>query len=437
MTTYPHLAFGLFSGAALTSCHQMSDPAFVHRPDAMVSAFVAVMAGSLAPDVDAPGTPASRAMPFIAREVQSQWPHRTMVHSLLGALLSSLAVLCTLKGFGMLVFRIDHLAGTIAVFWLVGFAAHLVVDSLTVSGVRWLWPYHRAFAYPSVRQYRIRTGDRKWERRYTIFFLGLFAVCLPVLKSGGAAQAIHRTFREFRMAKRDYLDAPSVETHLSFEGSYRHNRAPASGKALILDVRSGAFLVYLNGRVTTVGDQALILGTEYVCDYTQDAPDYSETSFAEQSWQGIQEQIPEDVLVAGRIVAQRDYELSLPVYTAMDYPTIESTGLQVVFNHANPADIISLNVREAEDIRKLRTFLKEAVSELRAIAATMDSLTEVRNSKTDLTDRHHLKVDIEEAVAEHKSLQKRVDIARGRLVPFPTSSVLFSGKLGFRKTPRE
>ena len=211
----------------------------------------------------------------------------------------------------------------LCVFFLGGAIGHLLVDSLTINGIKWLWPYQRAFAYPSSPQYRVNTGDKKAERCCTLFFLFLFLLYLPVLKAGGASRAIHKTFGDFRMARADYLKAANIETWLSFKGSFRHDRIPVAGKSLILDAREGCFIIFFDQEVLTIGEQALLLGTEFICEYTDTAPQLAELSVVNEPMDSILARIPDDVLMSGELIANKEFQATAPLYTHNDFPTIK------------------------------------------------------------------------------------------------------------------
>ena len=177
MTSRPHLAFGLFGSAVVTSCFQMADPSFISKIANITIVGAATFMGSLAPDLDAPASPISRLLFFIAKPVQRRWPHRTMLHSLIGTVISA-AIVYYLADFVLLFFPLaNNIPFILCVFFLGGAWGHLAVDSLTVTGIKWLWPYQRAFAYPCSKRHRVRTGDKKAERYYSLLFLAFFAGC--------------------------------------------------------------------------------------------------------------------------------------------------------------------------------------------------------------------------------------------------------------------
>lgn len=149
MTGKTHMLGGATAAATVFLC--MSRPI-----NPLWVAFAAV--GSLMPDIDhefstvsqypipAPGVKLS-PQKYIARFLQRHFGHRTITHSLLGLFIFCLATL-------PLGIWLDW------GWWLalgpIGYLSHLVLDSLTVSGVMWLYPfYKRHFGLPLVK---IHTG---------------------------------------------------------------------------------------------------------------------------------------------------------------------------------------------------------------------------------------------------------------------------------------
>ena len=174
MTSQPHLAFGLFTGAIITSCFQMADVSFASKMGNVLVAGMATLVGSVAPDLDAPHSPLSKILPFISLPVQKRWPHRTLLHSMVGAVISSAIVFYTADFLSLFLPIPARIPFILCMFFFGGTIGHLLADSLTINGIKWLWPYQRAFAYPSSPQFRVETGDKKAERYYSLFFLFLF-----------------------------------------------------------------------------------------------------------------------------------------------------------------------------------------------------------------------------------------------------------------------
>lgn len=168
-------------------------------PKLVAFGLLAAAAASLFPDLDEPHSTASRALfaPFPAplrtiamtlagaaliwAALSAHWPaaalyggialllvafapHRGMTHSIVGLAATTFAVFATTKGL---------LAG-LWPFWAIGYGLHLVCDSLTDSGIPWLWPYPRHFGLRDIGP-RFHTGGA------LDFAVRMAAVCVLVI----------------------------------------------------------------------------------------------------------------------------------------------------------------------------------------------------------------------------------------------------------------
>jgi inner membrane protein len=435
MTTRPHLIFGLFAGAVITSVYQMADAAFTTHFGNLSLALVAVSFGSLFPDIDIPTSPASRLFFFIAKPLQSYCSHRGAMHSLAGAFLTSFIVFGLTDWLVALLPLPHNVPAVLSIFFLGGLIGHCVVDTLTVSGIRWIYPYQRPIVYPTNPRYRITTGNIKAERKYTFLFLCMFLVWLPIVVAGGATRSIHKTFRNYQMAKADYLGAANIETFLAFKGSYRHDRVPVSGRGLILDATSQYFIIYFDDKVQTIGDQALILGTEFVCEYTEAAPEHFEFSVVNQPMDSVLTKIPDDVLLSGELVSNKEYQATSPIYTTGDFPTIKVTSSNIGFAYAGKKEASLLNVRIPQDVRTIQIHVRTLERDIRTVETEIASLIEKRSSETKLIIRHNLQKRIEELRSKRKTMEKSLENKNRQLEDYGSPIIEFSGKLSFRKLP--
>lgn len=127
------------------------------------TAVVAVMAnliGGIAPDIDEPTAPFWRNLPVggvfgkIFGAVVGG--HRFILHSLVGMFLSGLVIDLLLT-----FLRPSWPSLQASVVWwafMIGYASHLIMDSLTKEGVPWLLPIPYKFGFPPFRSWRVTTG---------------------------------------------------------------------------------------------------------------------------------------------------------------------------------------------------------------------------------------------------------------------------------------
>lgn len=433
MLSKQHIAFGFFSGAVVASGYQISDVCMLNTLNASIAITTSIFS-SLVPDIDSPGSPIAKALPFISNPIQKRWPHRTLFHSILGAIISSTAIYTVVKFFADILPIPDKVPSMILVFFFAGYIGHLIVDSLTITGVKWLWPFQRAFAYPTSRRYRISTGDKK-EKYYALLFLFLFLLYTPVLKAGGASRAIHKTFKNFQMAKEDYVKAANIETYLTFKGSYRHDRLSIVGRSLILDATEDYFIIYLDNKVLTIGEQALVLGTEFICEYTNKPPKISEVTIVNQSIDSILVLVPANTLISGELVSEKKFQVNATIYTANDFKIIGVTSSGIKFTYATKEEVLLLGVRIPEDIRKLQALVRTLEEDIQVIASDIDTLIEKMSLEQELIERYTLQKQIEELREKQSSMKKNLENNKLQLADFGNLSIEFTGKLYLRELP--
>lgn len=129
----------------------------------LATGFVAVFAnliGGIAPDIDQPTAPFWRNLP-VGKYVGKTFDrllggHRFLSHSLLGAFIFGLAFHYILQ---VLTPSFPNLNMQI-IWWsfMIGFASHLVMDTITQEGVPWLLPVPIKFGFPPLKVLRVSTG---------------------------------------------------------------------------------------------------------------------------------------------------------------------------------------------------------------------------------------------------------------------------------------
>lgn len=142
MTGRTHAAIGVSEAMAIALLGNNVSPALLGG----------LVIGSLLPDIDVAGS-------FIANQTKINLGvlgHRKILHSLLGALLLSLPFLLLKNYIGG-----AAIALTIGLF--LGCITHLVLDSFTLSGIAWFYP----FSKKKLRG-RIKTGGI-WDTVFLVF----------------------------------------------------------------------------------------------------------------------------------------------------------------------------------------------------------------------------------------------------------------------------
>lgn len=134
----------------------------------LILCLVGTTVGALIPDMDTSGNylwgllPQGDILGSYLRRIF--YKHRTITHSLLGFFLifKSLEWLLTKllnPGF------VDPYVILVAI--MIGYASHLLSDSLTEEGIPLLFPLHLTFGIPPIKKVRIKTGG--WFENLVIF----------------------------------------------------------------------------------------------------------------------------------------------------------------------------------------------------------------------------------------------------------------------------
>lgn len=126
MMAFSHMVIGAASWAVVAKMTNLppADPAMVGM----------AALGALLPDIDHPGSLVGRRLKVISAPLVLVIGHRGITHSLIAT--AALAAILYFYGLGIIIAPL-----------LIGYASHLMADSLTPSGVPWLWPWKRTFSF--------------------------------------------------------------------------------------------------------------------------------------------------------------------------------------------------------------------------------------------------------------------------------------------------
>jgi inner membrane protein len=132
------------------------------------SSIVAANVGALIPDMDQAGNslwhlfPARKSFAKVFRRIF--YKHRTLTHSFIGMYL-------IFRGLEWLLPKLLNPAfiKPEIILWsiMIGYASHLLADSLTEEGVPLLFPINLNFGFPPIKSWRIKTG--RWFENFVIF----------------------------------------------------------------------------------------------------------------------------------------------------------------------------------------------------------------------------------------------------------------------------
>lgn len=130
---------------------------------------VAVVA-SLAPDIDNPSSPIGRILRPISRYIHSNYGHRSVTHSLVFLIVSTL---------------IFAIFSSYWIVWFWAYFSHCIFDMLTLQGVLFFYPFLKNnCVMPQKPEFRFRTGDKVAETISFCTFLVLGMSLYPLMSQG-------------------------------------------------------------------------------------------------------------------------------------------------------------------------------------------------------------------------------------------------------------
>ncbi len=426
MNAPAHIAFSLLWGGLWASAASNREVAFGLNTLTAQCALATVI-GGLVVDLDNRTAPVSRALPFLSRAISRRFPHRTLMHSFMGLALSSGVV------YGLLSLAVifglwtgGKAGGLITQFFAWGFLSHLLLDTTTRRGVPYFWPLLKnPLGYPSFEEDRIISGDRRWEIITIAVSLAGFAFLVPVIRQG-ADTALANAVGQLPQLREVYLNAVGQEVVLQFEGYREADKAPVSGRALILAEQDGVFTIYFDNAVRHLGQERgelrLLSGQVRQLDQP---PQVRTARFFRADMAAIVADLAGGgpVLISGRLDADRPFVVSRP----LDARGITASATTLEMSFAEPADMARLQVRLKAD-GHTATELAQAEATARQ---TEDSLIAVRQRTAGLYERERLFERIKAVRQERGRLEKELGEKAKE-----DSTARFSGQLSARVIPR-
>lgn len=117
----------------------------------LIGFFIGALLGGTAPDLDKPRRVWARALAHT-----TFGGHRHLSHSLIGLFLASIVVGLALGRMGPAI----GVSPTLPFLGFVGgYASHLILDSLTIEGVPWFFPFQTYLGFPPWSKLRVKTGS--------------------------------------------------------------------------------------------------------------------------------------------------------------------------------------------------------------------------------------------------------------------------------------
>lgn len=434
MRSPAHISFGLLCGSIAASFYANSPDVNFGVNSLTLACLGATVSGAIFPDIDNQHAPIAKALPFLSKPIRRRWPHRTGMHSVLGMLLSVLGFWAILRlvsassvHLGM---AVDLRPGMLAILFAVSFCSHLCLDCTTKAGTRFLYPLiHNPFGYPSLEQFRFRSGDLRPEVVICALSFMAFAGYTHATWQG-TNLAVSNVVGQYEQLRGVYLNAVNKEVIVRFDGYWAADKSPVSGLALILEDRGDVFAVAFNGRVHYLGENAgnlrMMSGTVQLLDRL---PQVRAASFYNATVADILANMAigqtGQIFVSGLLESNRTFTVRQP----FDQMALSVTAKSLSLDYARPEDVRNLNIRPANTgPTVLELELKIEQTKVRE-----DSLVAGRQQSSDLYERNRLFEQIKTMRQEMKTLEK--ELVKKAESDSNGIDVRFSGQLNIREVP--
>ena len=130
-----------------------------------ITNITAVCLGALIPDIDEPNSFIGQRTRGVSDLIHAAFDHRGMTHSLVGIAFTSILML-----FMAIVTPISFITALCVVF---GYCLHIIEDSFSVSGVKWLLPFSKKRYQSGFHVISYRTGG--WAEM-GVFFISIVLI---------------------------------------------------------------------------------------------------------------------------------------------------------------------------------------------------------------------------------------------------------------------
>ncbi|MFH1683493.1 MAG: metal-dependent hydrolase [Candidatus Margulisiibacteriota bacterium] len=340
--------------------------------------------GSILPDIDHPRSVIGRIFPRISIPLERKYGHRTVTHSLVGWVVSSM-IFGFLLSFGVWLLSIissleggywDLLPRWIAAF-SIGYFSHLVLDMFNKRGSQMFWPDPGRDVIPRNPQFRPESGS-KIEAFIFIFLLLLMFLAFPISKHGLGSSlrwllaTPGSAIQEFKSLK--------VHAYLEFKGVLRSTQTPVEGEAEILDADYRRLIILYKNNVYTLSDElaADILASKVRVEKTTIPLKVERREYENKSKEYLLAQIPKGALVSGVIHLPPGMDIKFPKFEG-SYKTMEQKGDDLILNYATKKQLADLGLTESFEIQRRKD--QAGLTKLQAEAAKLAlQIQELENS---------------------------------------------------------
>jgi len=403
--------------------------------------------GAIIPDIDHPRSMIGNLLSFISIPLERKYGHRTITHSLIGLIFSSV-IFAFLVLFGIFIFGfvLSAYGGEVrgwelAPRWIAAFSisyfSHLVLDMCNPRGVQILWPEPCRDVIPKNPKFRPHSGS-KVELFIFFFLLILMVLAFPISKYG-IVSSLHWLLATPGSAIEEFK---TLKTHayVEFKGMMNETREPVSGKAEVLDVSNKRLVMLYKDNVYTLSDElaADITASHVRVTKTAIPINIIRHEFQNAGRDYLLSHIPNGALISGVVHLPEGMDIKLSLDES-GYKTIEQKGKDLILSYASKGRLSKLaSANNFELQNKLdRAELDKLNAQIRMIRYRIN----VINTSDDLTPLgKKLLIDNKDKVkqdAQLAELQSQLEEANVRIdelrLKMNDRKPLFSGEVYIRQ----
>lgn len=327
--------------------------------------------GAIIPDIDHPKSVIGRIFYFISAPLERRYGHRTITHSLVGWVVSTII-------FALLVLIVIWILGFISDFgfwisdlaprWIAAFSisyfSHLILDMFNRRGSQMFWPDPGRDVIPRNPKFRPESGS-KVEVLIFFILLALMLLALPISKIGFASSlrwllaTPGSAIQEFKALK--------THAYLEFSGAFKETKKPVEGEGEILDVDRRRLVILYKGSVYTLSDElfADIIASHVRVRRTKIPIKIERREFENETREYLLSEIPKGALVSGVVHLPKDMEIKFPTFPGT-YKVMQQKVDDLILQYATRKQIKDLGLSESFEIQRRKDLAE--LSKLRAEA---------------------------------------------------------------------
>lgn len=367
------------------------------------SILLCAILGSLSPDIDHPKALIGRLFFFISKPLDRHFGHRTITHSLLGWIASTIL-------FGLSLFLVWNLYLLLASTslsqhipfhtdwdrpfttglvkrWIaafsIGYLSHIILDMFNPRGSQLFWPNPGRDVIPGNPEFRPESGS---QAEIFIFFLlfGLMTLSFPLSKHG-ISTSLHWLLATPESAIEEFKTL-TTKAYVECDGMLNATHTPFVGEAEILTVKNGKLVVYI-GQNQSIPSGVYTLSDELAADITAKQVRLKKTQipittthkhFEHETKDALLSKLPKTALVSGIIYLPTDMNITIRK-SQSSYQTIEQVGDELRLSFATEKELQTLAWDDAftamrrQDAIKLQKLSRQIQKTKRDILALSDT----------------------------------------------------------------